>query len=376
VALHGAARYREAMSSAVDPQTPAAPAERSVDRFIASLSLARVLVAIVLAVLAATLLNPVFVTPYPVLLGRMLVIALLLLLVFSAAGFWPAPWAPPWLVQVIAVVLAAPVATYLVYLPSVQGQFFEVLKHEGRMSGFVLITATALVVAPLLALGALYRERDAQARNQALTFALERSQLERQALDARLRLLHAQIEPHFLFNTLANVQALVESGSPQAGPVLKSLIAYLRAAMPRLDDRNATLGHEVALVRAYLELMLMRMPDRLAFTIDVPAELQAGRFPPMALITLVENAVRHGIDPSEQGGRIDVRASRDADGTLCLSVADTGVGLRDSAAPGTGLANLRERLAMFFGAGARLDMAENVPHGVVVTLVCPAKEAP
>ncbi|MFT3955092.1 MAG: histidine kinase [Piscinibacter sp.] len=347
----------------------------ALDRFIASLSLARVLVAIVLAVVAATLLNPAFVTPYPVLLGRMLVISLLLLLVFSAAGLWQVPWAPRWLVQVIAVVLAAPIATYLVYLPSVQGQLFEVFRHEGRLSGFVLITATVLVVAPLLALGALYRERDAQARNQALTFALERSQLERQALDARLRLLHAQIEPHFLFNTLANVQALVESGSPQAGPVLKSLIAYLRAAMPRLDDRNATLGDEVALVRAYLELMLMRMPDRLAYTIDVPAELLGESFPPMALITLVENAIRHGIDPSEQGGRIELQARRDADGALSLRVADSGVGLDEGAAPGTGLANLRERLAMFFGAGARLELAENPPHGVVVTLSCPPKEA-
>ena len=91
-----------------------------------------------------------------------------------------------------------------------------------------------LVIAPLLALGALYRERDAQARAAQLGFALERSTLEKEALDARLKLLQAQIEPHFLFNTLANVQALVESGSPQAAPVLKSLIAYLRAAMPRL----------------------------------------------------------------------------------------------------------------------------------------------
>lgn len=345
----------------------------ALDRFIASLSLSRVLVAIVLAVLAATLLNPAFVTPYPVLLGRMLVIALLLLLVFSAAGLWPVQWAPRWLVQVIAVVLAAPLATYLVYLPSVQGQLFEVFRHEGRLSGFVLITATVLVVAPLLALGALYRERDAQARNQALTFALERSQLERQALDARLRLLHAQIEPHFLFNTLANVQTLVESGSPQAGPVLKSLIAYLRAAMPRLDDRNATLADEVALVRAYLELMLMRMPDRLAYALDIPPDLLAARFPPMALITLVENAIRHGIDPSEQGGRIELQAWRDGDGALCLRVADTGIGLSEGAAPGTGLANLRERLSMFFGPGARLELAENPPHGVVVTLVCPPK---
>jgi LytS/YehU family sensor histidine kinase len=250
-----------------------------------------------------------------------------------------------------------------------------VLKHEGRLSGFLLISGTALAVGPLLALGALYRERDAQARAQALNFALERSQLERQALDARLRLLHAQIEPHFLFNTLANIQALVEAGSPQAPKVLNSLIAYLRAAMPRLGDPNATLGNEVALVRAYLELMLMRMPDRLAFEIDVPAELAGVRFPPMALLTLVENAIRHGIDPAEQGGRIVVRARREPDGALQVSVADSGVGLSETRTPGTGLANLRERLAMFFGEGAALELASADPHGVVATLRCPGAAA-
>lgn len=361
-------RYRGAMSAALEP---VAPPERGFDRFVAALSLRRVLVAIVLAVLVATLLSPTFVTPYPVLLGRMLVIALLLLLVFTAAGTWPVGGAPRWLVQVVAVVLAAPVATYLVYLPAVQGQVFEVLRHEGRLAGFLLISGTALAVGPLLALGALYRERDAQARAEALNFALERSQLERQALDARLRLLHAQIEPHFLFNTLANVQTLVEASSPQAPAVLNSLIAYLRAAMPKLGDQHATLGNEVALVRAYLELMLMRMPDRLAFEVDVPAELHGTRFPAMALLTLVENAIRHGIDPAEQGGRIVVRARREGDGMLVLSVADSGAGLRETHVPGTGLANLRERLAMFFGEGAALEIAPAEPHGVVATLRCP-----
>lgn len=373
-----AARYRASMSAALEPGAPGAPvapAERGIDRFIAALSLRRVVVAIVLAVLAAAALNPSFVTPFPVLLGRMLVIALLLLLVFTAAGTWAMGGAPRWLVQVVAVVLAAPLATYLVYLPSVNGQVFEVLKHEGRLSGFLLISGTVLAVGPLLALGALYRERDAQARAQALNFALERSQLERQALDARLRLLHAQIEPHFLFNTLANIQTLVEAGSPQAPQVLNSLIAYLRAAMPRLGDPNATLGNEVALVRAYLELMLMRMPDRLTFEIDVPAELEGTRFPPMALLTLVENAIRHGIDPAEQGGRIAVRARREADGTLVASVADSGVGLSETRTPGTGLANLRERLAMFFGDGAALELASAEPHGVVATLHCPPARA-
>jgi len=349
--------------------------ERGLARFVAALRLSRVVVAIVLAVLAASALNPMFVTPYPVLLGRMLVIALLLLLVFTAAGLWSVGPLPRWLVQVVAVALAAPVATYLVYLPAVQGQVFEVLRHEGRLSGFVLITGTVLVIAPLLALGALYRERDAQARAQALGFALERSQLERQALDARLRLLHAQIEPHFLFNTLANVQTLVESGSPQAAPVLRSLIAYLRAAMPRLGAENATLGDEVALVRAYLELMLMRMPDRLAFEIDVPPELHGERFPAMALLTLVENAIRHGIDPAEQGGRISVSVRREGH-ALRVQVADTGAGLREHSATGTGLANLRERLLMFFGPQASLELAENEPRGVRAVLHCPSAGAP
>src|SRR5204863_7935464 len=150
-------------------------------------------------------------------------------------------------------------------------------------------------------------------RHQALAFDLERSELERQALDARLRLLQAQVAPHFLFNTLANVQALVDTGSPQASAVLKSLVAYLRAAVPRLDETATTLGQELQLVQAYLELMHMRMPDRLQFVLHVDEAARALRCPPMTLLTLVENAVRHGIDPSEQGGRIDIHVHQRGD---------------------------------------------------------------
>ena len=162
------------------------------------------------------------------------------------------------------------------------------------------------MLAPWAALAALVRQKDALARHQALAFELERSELERQASDARLHLLQAQVEPHFLFNTLANVQALVDAGSPQASAVLRSLIAYLRAAVPRLHEPATTLGQELQLVRAYLELMHMRMPDRLQFALHVDEATRALRCPPMTLLTLVENAVRHGIDPSEEGGRIEV----------------------------------------------------------------------
>ena len=162
------------------------------------------------------------------------------------------------------------------------------------------------------------------------------ARLERQALDARLALLHAQIEPHFLFNTLANVQALVDSGSPRAAPVLQSLIAYLRAAMPQLHEGGmSTLGDELELVRAYLELMHLRMPDRLQLRVDVDPALLALRFPPMALLTLVENAVRHGIDPSEQGGRIEVGGRLDAaTRRVRLWVADTAASACASRADG------------------------------------------
>ena len=129
--------------------------------------------------------------------------------------------------------------------------------------------AVALLVAPWTALAAIVRQKEAIARHQALAFALERSELERQALDARLHLLQAQVAPHFLFNTLANVQALVDAGSPQASAVLRSLIAYLRAAVPLLHEPAATIGRELQLVRAYLELMHMRMPDRLQYALHV-----------------------------------------------------------------------------------------------------------
>src|SRR4029079_18017940 len=135
----------------------------------------------------------------------------------------------------------------------------------GRQMGFAMIVAASLIVAPWAALAALFRQVTGEVKNRELAFALERSQLEGQALDARLRVLQGQVEPHFLFNTLANVRELVDSGSPQASAVLESLIAYLRAAVPRLGATNeATLAQELELVRAYLAVMQMRIPDRLS----------------------------------------------------------------------------------------------------------------
>ncbi len=348
----------------------AVPSPSLLARWAAALTARRFVVVLLLCVLAAIALNPIFVTPFTLLLGRTMFVGMALLLVFTAVGHLRQTWLPRWLAQVIAVALVAPLATFAVYLPSVDGNVAALLQHEGRVAGLLAISATTMVVGLVMALGALYRERDAQARADSLQFALEKTTLERQALDAQLQLLHAQIEPHFLFNTLANVQALIESQSERAAPVLRHLIAYLRAAMPQLNDADATLGNEMKLVRAYLELMHLRMPDRLSFTIGLEPGLESLRFPTMALLTLVENAVRHGIDPSETGGRIDIGARRDAaSGRVALWVADSGVGLSESAAPGTGLANLRARLQAFYGADARLDLHAVSPHGLRAEVV-------
>jgi len=346
--------------------------------YLRTLSHGKVGLTVGFAFAAAILLNPLFAPPFPVLLGRTMFVALMLSLAFTAAGNFPQRWLPRWVLQTLAVVLAAPIATLGVYLVSTGGDFSAIVQHPGRITGFIWISGSALIVGLVLATGAQVREREAQAHALALQFELDRAQLEKQAVDARLALLTAQIEPHFLFNTLANVQALVETGSPRAPEVLKSLIAYLRAALPKLHQASGgmpLLGNEVSLVRSYLELMHLRMPDRLQCHVDVPQALLQRPFPSMALLTLVENAVRHGIDPGEEGGRIDVSGEVAADGSCRLWVADTGVGLAENAAPGTGLANLRARLASAYGPGARLELSEQPPHGVRAEIILPAPAA-
>jgi len=160
----------------------------------------------------------------------------------------------------------------------------------------------------------------------------------------------------------------VETGSPRAPAVLRSLIAYLKATMPRLDDGDAQLGREIALVRSYLELMHLRMPDRLRYSVEGEAALQGFPCPPMLLLTLVENAVRHGVDPSETGGSIVVTTAREG-AVVRLVVRDDGVGMGGSAVPGTGLANLRERLSAFYGGAARLELTELEPHGLLAEIL-------
>src|SRR6185312_2315655 len=286
---------------------------------------------------------------------------------FALFEVWPRrlpSWLQRWALQVVAVGVCMPVTTVLIYVLSTPQGAPPFWETPSRMDGWTHLTFAGLLLAPWTALAAIVRQKEAFARDQKLAFALERSELERQALDARLRQLQAQVAPHFLFNTLANVQALVDAGSPQASALLRSLIAYLRAAVPRLHESATTLGQELELVKAYLELMHMRIPDRLQFGLHIDEAARPLRCPPLSVLTLVENAVRHGIDPSEEGGRIDITVQRRGDRCL-VRVSDTGVGLMKSGnGLGTGLATLRERLKLAFGGDARLNIGTQQPRGV------------
>jgi len=309
-------------------------------------------------------------------IAREIPVGLATLLAFGIFERWPRRlpgWLARWVLQVAGVAFVIPFTVLAVYAAITQGDATPWWQNPPRVSGYFTITMTALLVAPWIAVAALFRQRDTAARRQALAFQLERSELERQALDARLRLLQAQVEPHFLFNTLANVRELVDSGSPQASRVLDSLIAYLRAAVPRLHEARTTIDQELQLVRAYLELMHMRMPDRLQYGFEVEAAALPLACPPTTLLTLVENAVRHGIDPSEEGGRIDVRVEL-REGRCRAQVRDTGVGLRaQGKGLGTGLAALLERLKLAFGEDARLDLRPLAPRGMCAELDFPAR---
>jgi sensor histidine kinase YesM len=307
---------------------------------------------------------------------RLAMIGLLQLGVYGLLERWPRrlpDWLARWVLQLVAIAAIAPFAMAIIYTLTTLGDPVHWTHDKLRLTGYGLLTFMGILVAPWIAMSALYRHISGHAQRQALAFDLVRSQYERNAAQTRLRLLHAQVEPHFLFNTLANVRELVDSGSPQASVVLDSLIEYLRAAVPRLHEGEATLGQELQLVRAYLQLMHMRMPDRLQFSIEADEAAAAVRCPPTTLLTLVENAVRHGIDPGEEGGRIDVRASV-RDGRCIVQVSDTGVGLQTtSSGLGTGLATLRERLQLVFGGDAQLRLASIEPHGVCAEAEFPAQ---
>ncbi|UPG88523.1 histidine kinase [Luteibacter aegosomaticola] len=198
--------------------------------------------------------------------------------------------------------------------------------------------------------------------------------MEKELTAAQLSLLQAQVEPHFLYNTLASAQELVRTDPARADKMLGHLIDYLRRSLPRMDGSLSTVGQELERSTAWLEIMRLRMGERLSVHVDVPESCLAYAMPSMMLQTLVENAIKHGLEPKPGGGGIWIRAACDPVG-LSLTVADDGMGLRiDGSGSGIGLKNLRERLRLTYGNAASFTIGNNFPSGVAATITLPVME--
>ncbi|MEJ5999638.1 sensor histidine kinase [Paucibacter soli] len=204
----------------------------------------------------------------------------------------------------------------------------------------------------------------------------EAESLKRQVIEARMAAMQAQVEPHFLFNTLASIDHLIETDPPRASQMQRNLIALLRASMPTMREANAggvrDLGREMSVIKPYLEILKVRMEERLQTEIDVPEGLLSAEFPPMMIQSLVENAIKHGLEPKAEGGSLKVKAEI-VHGKLAVTVADTGLGFGRAATAGTGvgLANIRERLMLLYGSKGGITVTENQPSGTIVTITVP-----
>lgn len=238
---------------------------------------------------------------------------------------------------------------------------------------FAYLTASKIIVKKVA-------QADAKVRTAQDT--AERETMERQLAQARLQVLQAQVEPHFLFNTLAAVDYLIETDPPRASKMQKALITYLRGALPQMRQESSTVGRELQLATSYLDLIKMRVEERLEVEIAVPDALRGAQFPPMMLQSLVENAIKHGIEPKPQGGKVRIAAALQ-NGLLRVEVSDTGVGIPDddvlerpTAGTGLGLGNIRERLAMLYGPSGTLMLRSDPDKGTLVRITVPFRTAP
>lgn len=255
------------------------------------------------------------------------------------------------------------------------GDLSLVLEQFVQVAPQILIggLVTGLVYAVLMVSIVQYRRGQLQRNNAALARQAQQERMRRQLADARLKLMQAQVEPHFLFNTLASVQQLAEHKAPAAAQLTAQLITFLRAGLASLREDTTTLAREFKAIEAYLTIMKTRMQDRLQFALDLPEAMNEINMPPAMLISLVENAIKHGLEPHPDGGKISVMARLENE-RLQLTVSDTGSGFAQSASTaggGVGLDNIRQRLRALFAQNARLIVAENMPRGFVAIIDMP-----
>jgi hypothetical protein len=202
---------------------------------------------------------------------------------------------------------------------------------------------------------------------------INRLSSEKEALEANLKLLQAQVEPHFLFNTLSNVLSLIDTNPTKGKSMLVDLIHYLRTSLSRTFPDPITLDQEMDMIKAYLNIQKIRMAERLHFKIELPDGVRKHPFPPMLLQPLVENSVKHGLEPKMEGGEIMIKAMEEDD-MIRVEVADTGLGFTSFEKTGVGIGNVRERIKLLYGEKGRLILEENEPSGVRAIIEVPKRD--
>lgn len=279
-------------------------------------------------------------------------------------------WAPTPRGKMLGMILAVPfgaasgVGLAVLLLGSRGGEWVGSMAWQSLLIGLLFGTA----ISALFYLRSRMDQLEAELKERQLREALA----EKARVDAQLRMLQAQIEPHFLFNTLANLSVLIRSDPERAERLLADLIAWLRATLQRTRQAESTLGDEIELLQRYLDIVGLRFGERLRVVFEVPESLRSRPFPLLLLQPLVENAITHGIEPNVGGGEVRIKADQE-NGRLRLVVSDTGAGLREGiGGSGFGLENVRQRLVALFGDAASLDVRGNPQGGVAATLEIPA----
>jgi signal transduction histidine kinase len=249
------------------------------------------------------------------------------------------------------------------------------MERVSHFTGGVLAGSLAILL-PVLIISIL-RNRQYEALNAQLQREAEQSRLARELVESQLRLLRAQIEPHFLFNTLGAVQQLAQHGAPRAAELTSNLIDFLRSSMRDMRSEQVCLSAEFGLVESYLKVMQVRLGERLRFSLQLPRALGDVQLPSMILLTLVENAIKHGIEPALRGGEVTLSAEA-IDAAVRIRVRDGGVGMSTLPEPdgggGTGLENVRHRLRLAYGDAAGLALRDGEP-GLIADVTIPLKDA-
>ena len=250
----------------------------------------------------------------------------------------------------------------------------KVTRYHNQASTWFKSFVSLLLLALFATKALMGGKKRAEAETQNANAAAERESMQRQLSEARMQMMQAQVEPHFLFNTLASVEYLIETNPPRASAMQRSLIQYLRAVLPQMRDNAVVtnLGREADMVKAYLNLLKMRMEERLTVDMRIPDELRNAAFPPMMLQSMVENAIKHGLECKPEGGTLKIVAEV-AGNKLRVIVSDDGVGfgVHPSDGTGLGLPTIRERLKLLHGDQGKLTIAANSPSGVIATIDVP-----